>query len=197
MSNLIATVYNTALVSRHDHLAVVNAQTIEADVHAASEILPRGTLLGKMASGNYRAYAEAVVKTGGAFSTSADTFTLDIAASPLAKHLRVGDTIEGLSADLGEIATFDPVTGVGTLTGNSASNLAAGQVVRIVFAECDISGGHARLLVDELICSGSDEVAATFMEGFFVKARTTITASAITGMGTNVYSVSSDEVRLK
>jgi hypothetical protein len=195
VSKILNTITNPALVSRHDHLAVCESITIDSTVHADGERLVRGTLLGKLGSGKYRAYAEAVVT--GAFATNSTAFTLD-PASKAAKHFRVGDVIESTGGSaLGTIATYNPATGVGTLTGNASNALAANgtNAVRIPLATLALGSSAGKLLKDEVDMEGIDEIAVAYFEGYFVKSLTTLTAAALTAMG--AIDVDTDEVRLK
>jgi hypothetical protein len=196
MSSILNKISNPALVSRHDHLAIAEAVVVDGDVHVDGERVARGTLLGKIvATGKYRAYAEAVVSV--AFANNSKDFTLD-SASKAAKHLRVGDVIQGIDGTaLGTIATYDPATGVGTLGANSTSNYAANgtNAVRIPLATLALAGSAGKLLQQELDMDGNDAVGVGYFEGFFVKSNTTLTATAMTAMG--AIDVDTDEVRLK
>jgi len=89
------------------------------------------------------------------------------------KHFRVGDVIESVAGlALGTIATYDPVTGIGTLTGNSANNLAAGVGVRVDNADLALASQAGRILKSEVIVTaGQDEPVAAYTEGFFIEAR--------------------------
>lgn len=193
-----------AILSRFEQLAVFVEGIIDNVVHPEGELMGRGLLLGKITAGtvgtvgNLRAYAEGKVKTGGAFSTGAATFTLDPADSAtkaMIKHFRIGDVIESTGGTaLGTILTYNPVTGVGTLTGNSSNNLAAGQGVRVAAANLKISGKAGMILKDEVLMEATNEPVVGYIEGFFKQSSTTVTAAAATSMnGTNV---TSDELRL-
>jgi hypothetical protein len=198
MSNVLASIKNVAIISRFEQVALETALVVDKTIHAAGETLERGTLLGKLASGKHRAYAEGTVKAGGAFSNAAATFTLDVAVSPIAKHLRVGDVIESVGGTaLGTIATYDKVTGVGTLTGNSANNLAAGQKVRIAIATVVLANSKAKVLKNDIECSSDfDAVGVGYFEGVFVKDATTITDAAIAAVS-SWGEPETNEVRIK
>lgn len=201
MSNKLATVRNTALVSRWDILALAIGIVIDGTIHASGELLQRGVLLGKIvATGKYRAYAEGLVADDGAFSNAAKTFTLDPAdeaTKGLLKNFRLGDVVEGTDGTaLGTIATFNPATGEGTLAANSTSNLATGKSVRIAKSVLALADGKGKLLTDEVISAGSDMPATGFFEGFFVKSLTTVTAAALSEMG-GIVTDDSNEIRLK
>lgn len=196
MSRILNTITNTALVSRHDRLGVEQSLTIDGVVHAANEVIPRGTLLAKIvATGKHRAYAEGFVS--GAFATNAKTFTLD-PTNPATKHFRSGDVIQGTDGTvLGTIDTFNPVTGVGLLLSNSTTIFAANgtNAVRVPLATLALADTAGKILKDEVTMDGDDAVAVGFFEGFFVKSLTTLTAAAIIALG--AVEPSTDEVRLK
>jgi len=157
-----------SLISRFSGLAIQVAVLIKT-AYIKYE-LQVGQLLGRIADGSYRAYAEAEV--GVAFSAAAATFTLD-ATGPLAKHFQVGDTVTDLNdATLGVIESYDPETGVGTLTGNSASAHAIGERVKIKESECSVGGYKARFLsnVVEVCEEDGDAVESGLAEGFIVKS---------------------------
>jgi hypothetical protein len=195
MATKLTTITQKALVSRHDQLAVETSFLIDNAVHASGETLAKGTLMGKLASGKYRAYAEAFVSV--AFANNAKTFTLD-PTNPACKHFRVGDVIQGTDGTaLGTIATFNPATGVGTLVANSTTSFAADGVnaVRIPLATVALASSAGKLLKDEVTMEDTDLVATGFFEGFFVKSLTTLTAAAMTALG--AITIETDEVRLK
>lgn len=188
-------------VSRFEQMAVAVEAIIDNAVHPSGTKLLRGVLLAKIVSGNgtagnYRAYAEGTVKTSGAFSTAAATFTLDPAtAGGLIGNFQVGDVIEGTDGTaLGTILTYNPVTGVGTLTGNSTSNYTAGNTVRITEASVSIASKNGRILKDEVLMESNNEPANGWIEGFFIQSRTTITAAALTKMSGKA--VTTGEIRL-
>ena len=134
-------IVNKAVISRDESQAIVRALTISSAVHLKDERLAKGTLMALIvASGLSRAYAEAVPTV--AFGAASVDFTLDPATFGLAqKYFRVGDVIEGTDGTaLGEIATYDPVTGVGTLTGNSAN--AHATAVRVDNADYVSNSNH-------------------------------------------------------
>lgn len=196
MGRILANVTNSGTVSRYAELCVLVEGVIDNAIHSGGELLKRGLLLMKtVANGKYRAYAEALVKAGGAFSNASAAFTLD-PTSALVGYFRVGDVIESTSGTaLGTIATFSAVTGVGTLTGNAANNLAAGQSVRVAESQAALSGNVGRILEDEILMDASDEAFDGFSEGFFVQSRTTVTAAALAKLGG--YLLTTDEIRLK
>jgi hypothetical protein len=195
MAQILSTFKNPALISRHEQLAIANAIKIDNAIHALNETLRRGTLLGKGANGKYRAYAEAPVTV--AFSAASPNFTLD-PADINTKNFRVGDVIESVAGlALGTILTFNSVTGVGTLTANSANALAIGQRVRATAAVIAINVSNGKLLQDEVVMGSADEVAVGYFEGFFVTSQTSLTAAAKTAMGAIDVAGEADEVRLK
>lgn len=196
MGRVLGNITQPVILSRRAELAVADSAVIDGSIHE-DELLLAGQVLGKTAGGKYRAYAEAVVATGGAFSASAAGFTVENAEGEDAmKYIRVGDVIESVAGDaLGTVATFDPVTGVGTLTGNSANALAAGQRVRVAAAGLSIAAGDVRILTSETSVDGDADVpAAGYFEGFFSKTIRGATAAALTAMGAK--DISSDEFRL-
>lgn len=153
-----------SVVSRYPHLSVALSLVLSSAVHASTEVIPAGSVMGKMADGKYRAYAEAEVSV--AFSNAAAGFTLD-ATKAIAKHFRVGDTITAVDGTaLGVIATYNSDTGVGTLTGNSANNLAIGERVKIASAECSIEKGDARVLANFLEADLPRLDAVGYVEGY-------------------------------
>jgi hypothetical protein len=193
---VLAKVKNPALVSRFVELALVSSMLIDRTVHGG-EILPRGTVMARIVSSKkYRAYAEGTIKAGGAFSASAPGFTLDVDVSPIAKHLRVGDVIESVSGTaLGTIASYNPATGVGTLSGNSAAALAAGQKVRVAKSVLALAKGAGRILQDEVqVSSQNDSSGAAYFCGFFLKSNTTLTDDALSELGG--YELEAGEARL-
>lgn len=199
MGRILGNITQPALESRHLNLAVALESVIDKDVHGG-EVLLRGALMGKIvASGKYRAYAQAAVASGGDFSTSADTFTLeDLTDRDLMKHFRVGDVItDDEDNALGEIATFDPVTGVGTLTGNSANNLASGGAdVIIDAADLSIAKVDVRILKSETqVETDLDKAEPGYNEGYFNRSAVLgATDEALTAMGAK--DLGSDEIRL-
>ncbi len=195
MSRILNTITSPALVSRNDRLGVDESVLIDNAVHADGERLTRGTLLGKLANGKHRAYAEAFVSV--AFSAAAKTFTLDPTCAA-AKHFRSGDVIQGTDGTaLGTIDAYNPVTGVGTLLANSTSAFAANgtNAVRIPLATLALASPSGKLLKSEVDMEDTDAVAVGYFEGFFVKSNTTLTAAAIIAMSAT--EPSTDEVRLK
>lgn len=197
MSNLLASIKNPALLSRHEQLAAETAVMIDSAAHAAGVVLPRGTLVGKLASGKHRAYAEALT-SGSGFGTGSASFQLD-PASALIGFLKAGDVIESVAgAALGTILTIVPSTGAGTLVANSASALAAGQSVRIALSVLPLSGLRGKVLKDEcqMPADGTDQIVAAYFEAFVVKASTTITDAAIAAAGSWA-EFEAGEVRLK
>lgn len=187
---------NTApLLSRHDHLAVETAVVLDKSIlETVGDLLP-GTLIGKLASGKYRAYAEA--ETSAATDNASDEISLDIASKNF-KHFRVGDVIEGVDETaLGTILAIDSVTGTITLTANAASDAYEGGV-RVLAANLSVTKADARILkdfveYDERI--GLDYPATGYFEGFFNEDVTSLTASTITGLG--ITRPSTNELRLK
>lgn len=174
MGRILGDITQPNVESRFLPLAVAVEALIDSAIHPDEKLL-RGTLLGKIvASGKFRAYAEADVASGGNFSNAADTFTLEDQDAILKmKHFRVGDVIEGVDGTvLGEIATFDPVTGVGTLTGNSANNYVASNGVRVDNADLALASQAGRILKSEtIVTAGQDEPVSAYTEGFFTEAR--------------------------
>lgn len=194
--NPIATVRNTALVSRFDHLACETGVLLDKTYQAGVRLL-RGALLGKIvSSGKYRAYVEIDVKTGGDFSTVAATFTLDVATKIGQGDFEVGDVITSVGGTaLGTILTYNKTSGVGTLAANSANNLAAGQKVKVSEAVLSLANKAGRLLKDEtLVAADQDTPVAAYFEGFFLQSQTTVTAAALTTLGG--FTIESGEIRL-
>lgn len=198
MGRVLGDITSPNVESRYLNLAVAVEMLIDGTVHQDEKML-RGQIMGKIvASGKYRAYATAQVKTGGEFSTAADTFILENAASrDEMKFFQVGDVITDDAGNaLGEIATFDPETGVGTLTGNSANNLAAGNGVILDASDVSIAKADVRILKSEtLVEDGADKPADGYVEGFFNTAVVKgATSAALVAMGAKV--LSSAEFRL-
>jgi len=194
--NIIASIVNPALVSRNEHLLAETSILVDKNFHGG-QTLKRGALMGKIvSSGKYRAYVEIAVKTGGAFSTAAATFTVDKSTLIGQSDLAVGDVIEDTAGNaLGTIATYNPATGVGTLSGNSGSNLAAGGLVRVALSQLSLAKAAGKLLQDETyIDPAQDTVATGWFEGFFIQANSTITAAASTAMGAK--NIDTGEIRL-
>lgn len=178
------------VVSRFQSLAVAVEALLDVTVHLEGEKLFEGTLLAKIvANGKFRAYAEADVNV--AFNAGNVDFTLEDQADGhlKMKHFRVGDVIEGVDdTALGTIATFNPVTGVGTLTANSANAYAIGLAVRVSNADLKLSAGDGRILKSELLMSDLDEPVAAYVEGFFTDTRVIgLTADAKTELGSKSY----------
>lgn len=172
-----------SVVSRNVHLAVALSLVVSKDIHKNTEVIPAGTVMGKMADGKYRAYAEAEVSA--AFSNAANTFSVD-ATLGLAKHFRVGDTVTALDGtELGEIASYDPETGVGTLAGNSANNLAIGQRIKIDADDLSIEKGDARILANFFESDVPRMDAAGYVEGY-IGIDELITDHAVSILGTKI-----------
>lgn len=189
MGRILGDIKTASPLSRQINLAVVIGLVIDLAVHASGELLLRGALLGKILSGNgtvgnYRAYFEGTVKSGNAFGTSAATFGVDLPNSPLAKNLRVGDVLESTAGvALGTVLTWDPVAGTGTLAANSAAVLAAGNTFRVTEASLSIASKNGKILSDEVLMDANNAPASGWVEGYFIQARTTVTAAALTKMG--------------
>lgn len=196
MSRDLGSMANKSLVSRDLRLAVVRGLVIDNSVHPKDELIYRGTLMGKLVSGGkYRAYAEGTVQTT-AFATNSVNFQVDPSGST-AKHFRVGDVIESTGGSaLGTIATFNPNTGVGTLTANSTNALSVGNTIRIATSVLSISGADGKLLQDDIKMEANDMPVPGYVEGYFVYASTTVTSAAITAMGAHAL-LSGTELRLK
>lgn len=181
---------NKQVVARASHLAVSLALIVSASIHA-NEDLSAGQFMAQMSNGKYRAYAEGVVST--AFNTANANFAVD-PAGPLAKHFRVGDAIESVGGvALGTILTYNPTTGVGTLSGNSAANLAIGQNIRITEASASLGSGKGRLLDSRVQTDVLDQVASGYVEGYMAKTSLT-TDAAILKVGV---AYQSDEFKMK
>ncbi len=188
------------VVSRYLNLAVTVLALLDVTVHPEDEKLLEGTLLGKIvANGKFRAYPEAEVAVAGDFSAASADFTIEDQDALLKmKHFRIGDTIEStLGVALGEILTFNPVTGVGTLTGNSANALAAGLFVRVVAAELSLANGDGRILKGETLMPtpSADSPQAAYVEGFFTDARV-IGLTLASGLAMGAKSFVAGETRL-
>ena len=198
-SRILGDITQPNVESRFLNLAVAVEALIDAGVHPDEKIL-RGTLLTKIvSSGKFRAYAEGDVASGGNFSNAADTFTLEDQDALLKmKHFRVGDVIEGVDGTaLGEIATFNPTTGVGTLTGNSANNYVSPNAVRIAESVATLANQDGRILKSEVVVTaGQDEPVAAYTEGFFTKPRVIgATVASILALGAT--EPTTDELRLR
>jgi len=196
MGNVLATIKNPALISRFENLAAETSGVVDGNF-SGGLTLARGTLMGKIVStGKFRPYTEGVVKTGGAFATGSTAFTLDqsVAVGPV--PFQVGDVIEDSAGNaLGTIAAFNPTTGVGALVANSASNLAAGGVVRVALSVLALANGAGRILKDELsVVAGVDALGVGYFEGFFLQANTTVTAAALAAMAGKT--IDAGEIRL-
>lgn len=158
---------NKQVLARHTGLAVALSVVISVAIHKIGEVLSPGTILGKMGNGKYRAYAEGLVTT--AFGTGSAAFAFD-PDEPHAKFFRVGDALESVAGvALGTILTYDPDTGAGTLTGNSAAILAIGARARITEASVSLGSGKGRILQEEVEMGENDEIASGFVEGFIAK----------------------------
>ena len=195
MGKILGNITSPNVESRFLNLAAPVECLIDGAVHL-DEIVKRGQIMG-LAAGKYRAYAEAIVKTGGDFSTAAATFTLENAAGfDQMKNLRVGDVITSSGGTaLGTILTFDPATGIGTLSANSANNLAAGQAVIIDAADLDISKANVRILKSEhAVEDGVDRPAEGYVEGWFNTAVVQATSAALVAMSAKI--ISASEFRL-
>lgn len=181
---------NKQVVARASHLAVSLAIKIDSAAHP-NEKIPAGSFMAKKANGKYRAYAEGDVTA--AFAADSANFTLD-PAGPLVKHFRVGDALETVAGvALGTIATFNPATGVGTLTGNSAAVAAIGVKVRVTEASASLGSGKGRLLDSAVEVDSIDQVASGYAEGYMAKTPLT-TDAAIAKVGV---AHESDEFRMK
>jgi hypothetical protein len=203
---ILGNITNPALVSRFDRLAVKVDTIIDSAVHGAGERLIRGTLLAlglagggaaPVNAGKSVAYAEGA--TGAtAFSNASINFSISIAdpTDKTAYFFRPGMRITKLDGTLvGTVATFDPTTGLGTLTGDAAVNVATGLRVQLSAVDYGVDYINGGLLEDDVAMDGThDEPVSMFIEGFFNKAGTSLTAQAITAMGAK--SFASGEVRL-
>jgi hypothetical protein len=184
---------NNQVVSRASHLAIPLSLIVSSLIHANDD-LPAGSFMAKMANGKYRAYAEGDVTT--AFNTANANFAID-PAGPLARHFRTGDALESVAGvALGTILTYDKVTGVGTLSANSAANLAAGQKVRITEASASLGSGKGRLLSSRVQLDDADYVASGYSEGYMAKTSLT-TDAAIAKVGVEVVTAEGSEIRMK
>jgi hypothetical protein len=193
MNRILGDISNSSIVSRREDLAVVVEAIIDSAIHPSGDLIRRGALLAQRGNGKYRAYAEGVVV--GAFSAAATTFSVDLTQGQSAQYFKAGDVIESVAGvALGTIATFDPSTGSGTLTANSANALAAGQRCRINAATGSLASKKARVLQEEMLMDGTDAAVAAYSEGFFTVSRTGITAAAETAMG--VVEATTGEVRM-
>lgn len=182
------------VISRHDHLAVKTGLLISKDHFHDGNILLPGTLLGKMAGGSYRPYAES--STTAATSDASPNVALDPAAKNF-KNFKIGDTIQGVGAEaLGVILAINYVTGAVVLTGNAGTDAYEG-AVRVAPAEISVSKADARILAehaeyDERI--GLDVSATGYIEGFLLKDNTTLTPTVISALA--IRELSDTEVRL-
>lgn len=180
-----------SVISRHAHLAVALGLEVSSAVHLESEVLNAGTVMGKTATGKYRAYAQAEVSV--AFDAANPNFTLD-PQGELFKHLREGDTITKLDGTaLGVIATLNKETGVGTLEANSAAAHAIGEEVKIDEDECSIEDGNGRVLANFLEADLPRLNAVGYVEGYVTKDAL-ITDHAVSKFGVKL---SEDEFRMR
>lgn len=195
MATAIATVRNPVVVSRFDELALAKKIALDKTYQAGLKLY-RGDLLGKLASGKYRAYVEIDVKASGDFGTGSANFTLDVATKIGRGELAVGDVITSVAGlALGTILTYNTTTGVGTLAANSANVLAAGGKVKVSNSVLQIDGKQGVILMDETdVAAAYDTSCSGWFEGFFLQANTTVTAAAATTMGAKA--IDSGEIRL-
>ncbi len=192
MGRLLADVTQPNVLSRYLNLAVSVEALLDSGIHVDKKLL-EGTLIGKMGNGNYRAYVE--TETSVDFNAANADFTLsEIAAQALLKHLRIGDVVEGIDGTaLGTVLTYDPATGVGTLTANSSSTYAGN--IRVDNADLDISQGVGLVLKDENAVGSDDLPVAAYCEGFFNTGSVLgATAQALIDLSAKV--VSASEFRL-
>jgi len=202
MGRLLGDIKTTDIVARRADLAVAQEVVLDSSVIPSGTVINRGEVLAKYVPsdasahvGKHRPYAEGPVT--GAFSTAAKTFTLDVTVRA-ALQFQPGDVIEGTDGTaLGTIATYDPATGAGTLVANSANNLAADgtKSARLAKANWALDLKRGMILQDECIVEGIDLPQSAFREGFFVKSRTSLTASAISELG--AVEETSNEVRIQ
>ena len=197
---LLGNIQTTDIISRYRELAVpmdVLLDSTQFAVYAAR--ISRGELLMKYVPndasvhvGKYRPYCEGTVTT--AFGAGSINFAFN-PATRASQNFLVGDVItDSLGNALGTILTYNPATGVGTLTGNSTNVLAIGGIAIVSAANWALGGKQGMVLEDDQLieASGSDEPVAAYREGFFVQALTSITATAITALGAAVESESGD-----
>lgn len=201
---LLGDIKTTDIISRNPDLAVALNILLDSTVMPAyPQVINRGEVLAKYVPsdasahvGKYRPYAESNCTS--AFSTGSAAFSLDptIRAS---QWFLPGDVIEGVDGTaLGTIATYDPLTGEGTLTGNSSNAYGSGgQAVRLAVAKWTLGNKLGMILQDETLveASGDDVPVAGWREGFFVQSRTSLTAAAITALG--AYVETPGEVRIQ
>ena len=191
----IATVRNQGIVSRFDNLALETGVLLDKTYQAGVRLL-RGSLLGQLASGKYRAYCEIDVSV--AFNTANANFTLLVSSKVGQGDLEIGDVITSVGGlALGTVLTYNKVSGVGTLAANSANNLAGGQKVKISEAVLALGSKAGKILKDETYIDANlaaDISAAGYFEGFFLQANTTVTAAALTTLGGKT--IESGEIRL-
>jgi hypothetical protein len=194
MRRILGDISNSTTISRREDLAVVVEAVIDGTIHPDGDLVRRGAVLAQVvATGKYRAYAEGLVTT--AFATSSTAFAVD-PTEPAAQYFKAGDVIESTAgAALGTIATYNPTTGAGTLAANSAAVLATSGRCRLAAAAYALGSNKARVLQEEVLMSGNDEAVGAYSEGFFAQSRTTITAAALAAM--SAYSPTTGEVRLK
>ncbi|MGZ3686693.1 MAG: hypothetical protein ACXWPM_01850 [Bdellovibrionota bacterium] len=192
---LLGDITNSDIIARRSDLAVKIEAVIDSAIHPEGDLLKRGEVLAKaQVGGKYRLYAEGLVTT--AFAANSVNFAVDV-TERAAANFKVGDSVEKVSDStlLGVIATYDPATGIGTLTGNSAAALAVGQRCRLVKASYALNNKQGLVLEDETIMEGDDKPVAGIREGFLVKSRTALTASAISELG--AAEETADEVRIQ
>lgn len=182
MGRLLGSITNAGIISRRPDLAVAVECLIDGAVHLAGELLPRGAVLAKKASnGKYRAYAEGILTA----ATAADS--VDFAVDPAGFNVpffKVGDAVEAVDGTaLGTIATFDPATGAGTFAANAAAVKASGVAIRLAKSVAALDAGKGRVLMDEVLMAGSDELKAGLQHAYLVQGMTGITAAALSEMG--------------
>jgi hypothetical protein len=201
MGRLLGDIKNSDLIARRSDLKVSLEAVIDSSIHASGTILNRGEVLAKYVPadasvhvGKFRAYAESNT-TGAGFANNSVNFTLDPAIRAGLNFLP-GDVIEGVTGALalGTIATYNSATGVGTLTGNSTNNLAAGNAVRLQKATWALNNKTGLVLEDELLMEGEDQAVSGVREGFLVVNRSALTTSAISEIGGTL--VEANEVRI-
>lgn len=194
MGRVLGDIKTTDIIARRADLAVAQECLLDNAFVPANTVINRGELLMKsQANGLFRPYAES--NTSVSFSNAAKTFTLD-ASIRASVNFQVGDVIEGVDATvLGTIASYNPLTGVGALVANSTSNYAAPNAVRVAKANFAVNNKQGLILQDEVIMGADDLPVSAFREGFFVKSRTSLTASAISELA--AVEETSNEVRIQ
>lgn len=167
------------IVSRGMVLAIALGVIVNKDyLTEGKELLP-GVVLGKLADGTYRPYAEAEL------TAASDSASANLAFDPASlnfENFKVGDVVEGVDGTaLGTILLINSVTGAVVLTGNAASDAYEG-FVRVAIADLSVTKADVRILAEHVQYEsllGTDVSASGFVEGYFHKSGLTFTSTLI------------------